>query len=89
MQVIYFYAMSKQKFTNQAELVSQTLQITICLGKTITQRMAAVQAIKDAMSAAIMLTVEVNEQSLDTKNVEVYTQLYREANTIEHYLKLL
>ena len=81
--------MSKQKFTNQAELVSQTLQITICLGKTITQRMAAVQAIKDAMSAAIMLTVEVNEQSLDTKNVEVYTQLYREANTIEHYLKLL
>ena len=82
-------ATQKQKFSNQAELVSQTLQITICLGKTITQRMAAVQAIKDAMSAAIMLTVEVNEQSLDTKNVEVYTQLYREANTIEHYLKLL
>ena len=73
----------------QAELMEQTQQIIINLGDTIAERMASITRIKEAMADAILLNVEMGVHTLNQENLEAYSSLYREANSIQHYLKLL
>ena len=73
----------------QADLVEQTQRIIIPLSGTTAERLVAVALIKDAMADAILLNVETDIEYMNKENMEVYSTLYREANTIQHYLKLL
>ena len=73
----------------QKQLLESTQQIVIPLGNTIAERMATVQAIKDAMADAILLNVELDIKTINKENAEVYNTFYREANLMQHYLKQL
>lgn len=67
----------------------QTEQLIINLGRTISERQKTIAAIKDAMTDAIMQSVELGIEAVDNENFETYTLLYREANFIQHQLNKL
>ena len=80
---------AQQLAQQQAHLMEQTESIIIYLGDTLAERKEAIARIKEAMADAILLNVENEIEDVNKESMKVYSGVYREANTIQSYLKAL